>query len=88
MENQTKRIKAHLDSGESITALDAFEIFSCLRLAARMHDLKESGYPFMKETITYNNGKRVAMYTKVNLQYNGDYTRGLSGKRTLRNGKT
>lgn len=67
MENQTKMIKAHLDKGESITALEALDMFSCFRLASRMHELKESGYPFMKETITYNNGKRVAMYTKVNL---------------------
>ena len=67
MENQTKRIKAHLDSGESITALDAFEIFGCLRLAARMHELKESGYPFMKHMVKLDNGRSVACYTKVNL---------------------
>ena len=67
MENQTAMIKAHLDKGNSITALEALDLFKCFRLASRMHELKESGYPFMKETITYNNGKRVAMYTKVNL---------------------
>ena len=67
MENQTKMIKAHLDQGNSITALEALDMFSCFRLASRMHELKESGYPFMKEMITVSNGKRVAEYTKVNL---------------------
>ena len=52
MENQTKMIKAHLDQGNSITALEALDMFSCFRLASRMHELKESGYPFMKEMVT------------------------------------
>ena len=51
MENQTKMIKAHLDQGNSITALEALDMFSCFRLASRMHELKESGYPFMKEIL-------------------------------------
>jgi hypothetical protein len=42
-------------------------MFHCFRLAARMHDLKESGYPFMKEMIKLDNGRSVACYTKVNL---------------------
>jgi hypothetical protein len=67
MENQTKMIKAHLDKGKSITPIEALNMFHCFRLAARMHDLKESGYPFMKEMVTVGNGKRVAEYTKVNL---------------------
>lgn len=67
MENQTKMIKAHLDQGNSITAIEALDMFRCFRLASRMHELKESGYPFMKEMVTVGNGKRVAEYTKVNL---------------------
>jgi len=67
MENQTKMIKAHLDKGHSITAYAALDLYGCFRLASRMHELKESGYPFMKEMITLDNGKRVAEYTKVNL---------------------
>jgi hypothetical protein len=67
MENQTKMIKAHLDEGNSITAFEALKLYGCFRLASRMHDLKESGYPFMKEMIKLDNGKSVACYTKVNL---------------------
>lgn len=60
-------IKAHLDKGNSITALEALDLFKCFRLASRMHELKESGYPFMKEMVSVDSGKSVAMYTKVNL---------------------
>lgn len=67
MENQTAMIKAHLDKGNSITALEALDLFKCFRLASRMHELKESGYPFMKEMVSVDSGKSVAMYTKVNL---------------------
>ena len=67
MENQTKMIKAHLDSGESITAFEALKLYGCFRLASRMHELKESGYPFMKEMVKLDSGRSVACYTKVNL---------------------
>jgi hypothetical protein len=67
MENQTKMIKAHLDQGNSITALEALDMFSCFRLASRMHELKESGYPFMKEMVKLDSGRSIACYTKVNL---------------------
>jgi hypothetical protein len=65
MENQTKMIKAHLDKGHSITAFEALKLYGCLRLAARMHDLKQSGYSFHKEMVTASNGKRIAEYTKI-----------------------
>jgi len=67
MENQTKMIKAHLDEGNSITAFEALQLYGCFRLASRMHELKESGYPFMKEMVKVDSGKSVACYTKVNL---------------------
>lgn len=67
MENQTKMIKAHLDQGNSITAIEALDMFRCFRLASRMHELKESGYPFMKEMVKLDNGRAIAQYTKVNL---------------------
>ena len=67
MENQTKMIKAHLDEGHSITAFEALKLFGCFRLASRMHELKESGYPFMKEMVKLDNGRSIACYTKVNL---------------------
>lgn len=67
MENQTKMIKAHLDEGNSITAFEALKLYGCFRLASRMHELKESGYPFMKEMVKLDSGRSIACYTKVNL---------------------
>ena len=63
--SQTKRIKKHLDEGYSITAFEALQLYGCIRLASRMHDLKKIGYPFVKEMIKVGNGKRIAEYTKA-----------------------
>ena len=64
-ESQTKQIRKHLDEGNSITAFEALQLYGCFRLASRMHELKENGYPFIKEMIKVNNGKRIAEYTKA-----------------------
>jgi len=63
-QSQTKKIKKHLDEGNSITAFEALQLYGCLRLASRMYDLRKSGYVFIKEMIDIGNGKRVAEYTK------------------------
>ena len=43
MESQNARIKAYLQSGKSLTALDGLHLFNCFRLGARIHDLKNEG---------------------------------------------
>jgi len=40
MESQNKEIRKHLESGNSLTPLDALSLFGCFRLGARIHDLK------------------------------------------------
>jgi len=40
---QTQQIRAALESGESITPLDAWQKFGCMRLAARIKDLRDEG---------------------------------------------
>lgn len=65
MESQNKMIKAHLDSGKTITAIEALDQFKCFRLASRINDLKQSGYLVDKRMIELPNGKRVAQYFKV-----------------------
>jgi len=62
MESQTKMIKAHLEKGGSLTAIEALMEFKCFRLAARIKDLRDRGYPIESQTITLENGKRVANY--------------------------
>ena len=51
METQTKQIKADLDSGKTITAIDALLNYNCFRLSARIRDLKDLGYPVDKTMI-------------------------------------
>ena len=62
MESQTKMIKRHLQKGESLTPMEAFLLFNCLRLAARIKDLRDMGYPIERQTLTVASGKRVASY--------------------------
>jgi hypothetical protein len=65
MESQNKMIKAYLESGKTLTATDALLEFNCFRLAARIADLKQAGYPVDKTMIELPSGKRVAQYFKV-----------------------
>ena len=65
METQTKKIKADLDSGKTITAIDALLNYNCFRLSARIRDLKDLGYPVDKTMIQIESGKYVAQYFKV-----------------------
>ena len=68
METQNAQIKAYLQSGKSLTALDALHLFNCFRLGARIHNLKRTGMMINKEMIKITSGgktKRVAKYTLV-----------------------
>ena len=61
---QTDSIKEYLDAGNTLTSLEALKLFSCFRLASRMHDLKKSGYVFSKEMISVDGSRKVAQYRK------------------------
>jgi len=65
MESQNKMIKAHLESGKTITAIEALNQYHCFRLASRISDLKKSGFLVDKTMVELPNGKRVAQYFKV-----------------------
>lgn len=60
--SQNARILEFLQSGRSLSALDALEKFGALRLAARMHNLRREGHDIVSETRTTHTGKRVARY--------------------------
>ena len=64
MNSQNQQIKAHLESGQSITGYEALELYGCIRLASRIYDIKSSGYAINKDMIELPNGKYVASYTK------------------------
>ena len=60
---QCARIKAHLESGRTLTGLDALRLFGCMCLPRRIIDLKERGMRIKGETIRLDNGKRVTRYS-------------------------
>lgn len=59
--SQTKAIKAHLESGKSITPIDALHQYGCFRLGARIYDLKDEGLDIITEMVQ-NGRKRFASY--------------------------
>lgn len=64
--SQTAKIRAHLKSGKSITALDALRLYGCLRLSGRIHELRhDEDLPIRSEMVTIS-GKRVALYKLEN----------------------
>lgn len=65
MMNQTEQIRAHLEQGHSLTALQALQQFQCFRLSARILDLKSEGMKIDCEMVTTASGKRVARYSKA-----------------------
>ena len=66
IESQNKQIKAWLESGKSITPLDALNLFGSFRLGARIFDLKNDYGMNIKTEMVEVNGKRYAKYSLVN----------------------
>tara|TARA_R100000329_G_scaffold112115_1_gene92062 strand:+ start:369 stop:599 length:231 start_codon:yes stop_codon:yes gene_type:complete len=62
---QNKQILNWLESGKSITPLQALEQFGCFRLSARIFNLRENGYQIVTKNIT-KNGKTFAEYSLDN----------------------
>ena len=54
-ENQCAKILKYLLENGSITPVDAMTEFGCMRLAARVADLKKDGYPIVKRMKTGRN---------------------------------
>lgn len=61
--SQNARIAAWLESGHTITSLEALPRFGCLRLASRICDLRDRGMDIKAEKIITLSGKRVTMYS-------------------------
>ena len=64
--SQNKRIAEWLKAGNSITAMEALNMFNCFRLASRINDLRNRGMQIITEKILTATGKRVASYKLVN----------------------
>lgn len=68
MENksQNEQIRQHLEAGKTITPLEALSLFGCLRLGARIHNLKAMGLAICSQLVEQN-GKRFAQYSLAKL---------------------
>jgi len=64
MESQNKMLKTILDQGTHLSAIDALNMIGTMRLAARVYDIKQEGYPVDKY-VSEQNGKRITYYHKV-----------------------
>ena len=65
MEAQNTLILNHLQNGNSITPLEALKLFDCLRLSARIFNLRELGHDVIMKRFKTNSGKFVAKYSLV-----------------------
>ena len=62
-EAQGNAILAHLQQGNTITAIEALNDFGCFRLSARILDLKNKGHKIISEMIKLPSDKRIARYS-------------------------
>ena len=53
--SQRDLILQHLQTGQGITQMGALERFGCMRLGARINELRNQGYPIHSETVKANN---------------------------------
>jgi len=60
--SQSNDILTYLQSGRSLTPLEALDLFGCMRLGARIWDLKAEGYKIESHTLEIG-GKYVASYS-------------------------
>ena len=61
--SQCAQIKSWLLEGKKLTSLEALNLFGCMRLASRIHDLRERGLDIHTEKIKVPSGKYVTQYS-------------------------
>ena len=75
-ETQKSKVKKHLESGQSITPIDALERYGCFRLAAIIHTLKNDyGMNIKTELIKNKYGTKYGKYTLNNVNEDEDKVR-------------
>ncbi len=60
---QSDQILDYMQTVGPITPLDALHTFDCMRLGARILDLKYAGHAITREMVKLPSGKRVARYS-------------------------
>ena len=66
MNTQTQNILEYMQQGNSITPLEALNLFGCMRLGARIFEIKRSGYVVITKVKAVNGHKHVAEYSLAN----------------------
>lgn len=61
--SQNEQIRRHLEAGGTITQLEAFRRFGCLRLSDRIYDLTHKDGLNIRSEMVNIAGKRVAKYS-------------------------
>lgn len=61
--SQSTQILAALKAGQHITPIDALNRFGCLRLGARVFDLKQAGHKIHTARVETPSGAFVASYS-------------------------
>nr|WP_237586153.1 helix-turn-helix domain-containing protein [Actinobacillus pleuropneumoniae] len=61
-QTQNQMVLAALRNGDRLTHLIAEHRFKCLRLGARIYDLRQQGHDIKRRMIAVPSGKRVAEY--------------------------
>ena len=62
MNSQSSQLLNHLKRGRTLSALNALNLFGCLRLAARIHDLRKRGHSIKGDWVQLPGGKRIVCY--------------------------
>jgi Helix-turn-helix domain len=60
--SQSAQILTYLQSGHTLTELDGLQLFRCMSVAQRIHDLRRKGHRIISTMVTVPSGKRVAEY--------------------------
>ena len=70
---QCERIIKYMDDFGSITTFEAFSDLGIMRLASRIHDLKEAGYDIKRESIKAKNRYgEIVHYARYSLKQGGE----------------
>ena len=66
---QCEAVLAHLQRGETLTPLTAFQLYGTLALHSRIAELRERGNIIHCEMVTVPSGKRVGSYSLQRIAY-------------------
>lgn len=63
METQNLMVLAHLKTGRELTPIEALKKYGCFRLAARVYELKQAGWPIYCERRPIDNRRTIGVYS-------------------------